>query len=187
MKSIIFSEERSHQVHLLIQQLDHIKHIVESGFWLSTEELGLLLNLEPSFIENLHSLVTSQKINYKFPWRNFECHLVDCQSGAGFWTIKERQSPANLDRSLLTTTVTKAPQPSINQALAPSEIIPSPYALIENFLTPKQLNDLLRYSINKQPEFLPTTNSANDPNYRRSFYLTYFPEFSELMIESAYA
>jgi len=41
----------------------------------------------------------------------------------------------------------------------------------------------LRYSISKQPNFVPTTNSASDPNYRRSFYLTHFQEFSELMIK----
>jgi len=63
------------------------------------------------------------------------------------------------------------------------DIIPSPYALIDDFLSPNQLNDLLRYSINKQPEFVPTTNSAGDANYRRSFYLMNFPEFSELMIK----
>lgn len=188
MKSIIFPEEHSQQIRLLLQQLESIKYIVESGFWLSTNELGLLLNLEPSAIEDLQSLVASQQINSKFPWRNFECHLVDCQSSEGFWTIKERQLSTNLDSAPFTNV--SNPNAS-NQELAisihpitpQSEIIPSPYALIENFLTPKQLNELLRYSINKQPEFVPTTNSANDPNYRRSFYLTYFPEFSELMID----
>lgn len=188
MKSNIFSEERNHQVQLLIQNLNQLQQVVESGFWLSTDELGLLLNLEPSMIENLQSIVasqsTSQQIKHKFPWRNFECHLVDCQSSVGFWMIKNRPSGSSDNSQFikLNTQETPVSNPSApsNQS-AQSEIIPSPYALIENFLSPQQLSELLRYSINKQPEFVPTTNSANDPNYRRSFYLTYFPEFSELM------
>ncbi|MDX2256175.1 MAG: 2OG-Fe(II) oxygenase [Pseudanabaenaceae cyanobacterium bins.39] len=184
MPSNVFSEERSHRMHLLIQQLECIQHLVESGFWLSTHELELLLNLEPSFVEHLQSLVKSQQINAKVSWRNLNVCLVDCQFSEGFWTIKERQTtklPTKLHSSPSVISTLDIPTSNFIHPSAQSEIIPSPYALIENFLTPQQLNDLLHYSIRKQSEFLPTTNSANDPNYRRSFYLNYFPEFSELI------
>lgn len=193
LKSPIISEESSQQVERLVKQLEQIQHIVKAGFWVSTEELAILLNLENSFIDKLKLEVASQEQNYSFFWRNFECTLVERQFAKGFWLIKDRQN-------LLPTTTSHASQKAaniftLNESQSASnhrgsvlldvsaeEIIPSPYALIDDFLSPTQLSELLRYSINKQPEFVPTTNSANDPNYRRSFYLPYFPEFSELMI-----
>lgn len=193
LKSPIISEESSQQVERLVKQLGQIQHIVKSGFWVSTEELAILLNLENSFIDKLKLEVASQEQNYSFFWRNFECTLVERQFAKGFWLIKDRQD-------LLPATTSHASQKAaniftLNESQSASnhrgsvlldvsaeEIIPSPYALIDDFLSPTQLSELLRYSINKQPEFVPTTNSANDPNYRRSFYLPYFPEFSELMI-----
>ena len=193
LKSPIISEESNQQVERLVKQLEHIQHIVKSGFWVSTEELAILLNLENSFIDKLKLEVASQEQNYSFFWRNFECTLVERQFAKGFWLIKDRQD-------LLPTTGSHTSQKAanvftVNESQSSSnlrgsvlldvsaeEIIPSPYALINDFLSPTQLSELLSYSINKQPEFVPTTNSANDPNYRRSFYLPYFPEFSELMI-----
>lgn len=193
LKSPIISEESNQQVERLVKQLEHIQHIVQAGFWVSTEELAILLNLENSFIDKLKLEVASQEQNYSFFWRNFECTLVERQFAKGFWLIKDRQD-------LLPTTGSQVSQKAanvftVNESQSSSsprgsalldvsaeEIIPSPYALINDFLSPTQLSELLRYSINKQPEFVPTTNSANDPNYRRSFYLPYFPEFSELMI-----
>lgn len=197
LKSPIISEESNQQVERLVKQLEHIQHIVQAGFWVSTEELAILLNLENSFIDKLKLEVASQEQNYSFFWRNFECTLVERQFAKGFWLIKDRQdllpktaSHASLNASQKAANVftVNEPQSSSNHQgsvlldVSAEEIIPSPYALINDFLSPTQLSELLRYSINKQPEFVPTTNSANDPNYRRSFYLPYFPEFSELMI-----
>jgi Rps23 Pro-64 3,4-dihydroxylase Tpa1-like proline 4-hydroxylase len=194
LKSKIIFEDSNPQIDYLIQQLGNVKHIADSGFWLSTDELQILLSLDDSFIDSLNKKVVSQIQDYRFSWRNFDCILVDRQFGKGFWAIRPKQ-----DVSLSTNNnsaqisaylpIIQDPKPSINNEsiilnLAPeAEIIPSPYALIDDFLSTSQLNDLLRYSISKQSEFIPTTNSASDPNYRRSFYLTHFPEFSELMIQ----
>ncbi|MEI6331240.1 MAG: 2OG-Fe(II) oxygenase [Pseudanabaena sp.] len=194
LKSRIISEEDKCQVTRLIQQLDYIEHIAKSGFWMSTEDLGLLLNLEQSFIYGLNLEVESKRANYSFFWRNFECILVERQLEIGFWLIKHRQDISqNLDihtvpRSQPILSINE-PKPSrINDSILldnspKAEIVPSPYALIDNFLPESQVTELLRYSINKQPEFEPTTNSASDPNYRRSFFLPYFPEFSESIIK----
>jgi Rps23 Pro-64 3,4-dihydroxylase Tpa1-like proline 4-hydroxylase len=193
LKSKTISEDPNYQVENLIQQLDNVKHIAESDFWISTDELRLLLSLDDNFVERLNKKVASQIEDYKFSWRNFECILVDRQFGRGFWAI--RQKPDLLRNTNNSSAQIPAylpaiqdPKPTTSESIllkiTPDiEIIPSPYALIDDFLTPSQLNDLLRYSINKQPEFIPTTNSAADPNYRRSFYLMHFPEFSELMIK----
>ncbi len=193
LKSQITSKDTSDQVERLLQQLDKVKHIAEHGFWLATDELGILLNLEHSFIDSLNLEVRSQGQSYRFFWRNFECVLADRQFGKGFWAIKIRQDlsqHSNHHTSQQSEYFPTIPEPksSVSKELVilntPTEAksIPSPYALIDNFLSVNQLNDLLRYSINKQSEFVPTTNSANDPNYRRSFYLTNFPKFSELML-----
>ena len=194
LKSTIISEDNSHPIDCLVRQLDKVKHIAESGFWLSTNELGILLNLEDSFILSLNAEVESQAQNYRFFWRNFECILVDHQFSEGFWAIRScRDSSPNTyssnpqkDGNSLeiqdpkSSTFAESIRLDVSQK---AEIIPSPYALIDDFLSATQLNELLRYSVAKQSEFVPTTNSASDPNYRRSFYLSYFPEFSELMIE----
>jgi Rps23 Pro-64 3,4-dihydroxylase Tpa1-like proline 4-hydroxylase len=194
LKSQIISESSNNQIDYLIQQLDNVRHIAESGFWISTDELRILLSLDDRFIDNLNKQVGSPIQDYRFSWRNFDCILVDRQFGKGFWAIRIKQDvlPSTDHHSAQIPTylpTIQDPQPSTNNEssvlkVAPSnEIIPSPYALIDDFLSSSQLNDLLRYSIRKQPEFIPTTNSAYDPNYRRSFCLAHFPEFSELMIQ----
>ena len=194
LKSRIISEEDRSQANRLIQQLDFVEHIAKQGFWISTDELGLLLNLEQSFIFGLSLEVGSKQSSYSFFWRNFECILVERQLKVGFWVIKYRQDVFQksdmhtLPRSQPILSI-REPQPLMTSDaivlddFPEAEIIPSPYALIDNFLPANQVDDLLRYSINKQPEFEPTTNSASDPNYRRSFFLSYFPEFSELIIK----
>ncbi|PZO36789.1 MAG: hypothetical protein DCF19_20645 [Pseudanabaena frigida] len=191
LKSKIISEDNSDFLDRLVHQLDKVKHIAESGFWLSTDEIGVLLNLESIFIDTLDLEVNSQTKSYSFFWRNFECVLVDRQLKKGFWEIRNRKQVlqnTNNHQSPENHLSIQDPKPStINETITlkiptDAEIIPSPYALIEDFLSPTQLKELLHYSINKQPEFIPTSNSANDPNYRRSFFLSNFPEFSELMI-----
>lgn len=193
LKSPIISDENNERIELLFKQIEQIQHIVKSGFWVSTEELAMLLKLENSFIDKLKLEVASQDQKYSFFWRNFECILVERQFAKGFWLITNRQdllpntASHNSQKAANIFTVNESQSAanhrgSILLDVSPEEIIPSHYALINEFLSPSQLSELLRYSINKQPEFIPTTNSANDPSYRRSFYLPYFPEFSELMI-----
>ncbi|MFN5981358.1 MAG: 2OG-Fe(II) oxygenase, partial [Pseudanabaena sp.] len=193
LKSPIISDENNQRIELLFKQIEQIQHIVKSGFWVSTEELAMLLKLENSFIDKLKLEVASQDQKYSFFWRNFECILVERQFAKGFWLITNRQdllpntASHNSQKAANIFTVNESQSAanhrgSILLDVSPEEIIPSHYALINEFLSPSQLSELLRYSINKQPEFIPTTNSANDPSYRRSFYLPYFPEFSELMI-----
>jgi Rps23 Pro-64 3,4-dihydroxylase Tpa1-like proline 4-hydroxylase len=64
-----------------------------------------------------------------------------------------------------------------------SQILPSEYLQIDNFLTPGEHKRLLQYVVQKEPDFLPTTTTTNDDNYRQSLVLYSFPEFSELIIK----
>jgi hypothetical protein len=173
LKSPIISDENNQRIELLFKQIEQIQHIVKSGFWVSTEELAMLLKLENSFIDKLKLEVASQDQKYSFFWRNFECILVERQFAKGFWLITNRQdllpntASHNSQKAANIFTVNESQSAanhrgSILLDVSPEEIIPSHYALINEFLSPSQLSELLRYSINKQPEFIPTTNSAND-------------------------
>ena len=194
LKSPIISENITHQLDRLVHQLDTVKHIAEFGFWLTTDELGILLNLDNGFVNTLNIDIKSKTESCKFFWRNFECILMDNQSNQDFWNIRNRQDLAehihnnNYPKSEYLSVI-ELPHPlKVNESTlldtsTESKTIPSPYALINDFLSATQLSELLCYSVNKQADFVPTTNSANDPNYRRSLYLTKFPEFSELIIK----
>lgn len=58
----------------------------------------------------------------------------------------------------------------------------SRYALVNNFFTQAENQQLLDYVCEKQAEFVPTTTSTNADNYRRSMVLHSFPEFRELIV-----
>lgn len=62
-------------------------------------------------------------------------------------------------------------------------VLPSPYVQIDNFLTDEERNQLLEYVFKKEPDFVPTSISAKDVDYRRSMALYTFPEFSDLIID----
>lgn len=61
-------------------------------------------------------------------------------------------------------------------------VLPSPYVQIDNFLSDEERNQLLEYVFKKEADFVPTSISAKDVDYRRSMALYTFPEFSELII-----
>ncbi|WP_339376279.1 2OG-Fe(II) oxygenase [Calothrix sp. NIES-2098] len=59
----------------------------------------------------------------------------------------------------------------------------SEYLQIENFLTPDEHQQLLKYVLEKKADFVPTSTSTNAMNYRESLVLYSFPEFSELILQ----
>lgn len=61
-------------------------------------------------------------------------------------------------------------------------VLPSPYVQIDNFLSDEERNQLLEYVFKKEADFVPTSISAKDVDYRRSMALYTFPEFSDLII-----
>ncbi|MDZ7956496.1 MAG: 2OG-Fe(II) oxygenase [Aulosira sp. DedQUE10] len=60
--------------------------------------------------------------------------------------------------------------------------MPSGYVQIDNFLTAEEHQLLLNYVLEKESDFVPTTTSTNEINYRQSMVLYSFPEFSELIL-----
>jgi SM-20-related protein len=73
-------------------------------------------------------------------------------------------------------------QPPSMQTVA-SNIVPSSFIQLDNFLSQAERQDLLNFVLQKQSSFVPSSNSANDLDYRRSLVLHSFPKFSALMIK----
>jgi Rps23 Pro-64 3,4-dihydroxylase Tpa1-like proline 4-hydroxylase len=57
----------------------------------------------------------------------------------------------------------------------------SNYVQVDNFLTTEQLTALYRYVLQQEDQFVPTTTSTGEADYRRSLVLYQFPEFAELI------
>lgn len=73
--------------------------------------------------------------------------------------------------------------PQISNFQSASDVLPSQYLQLDNFLSQAEWNRLLDYVIRHESNFLPTSTSANDADYRRSLVLHSFPEFSQLITE----
>jgi SM-20-related protein len=76
----------------------------------------------------------------------------------------------------------KQPLPHPVQSRA-DDVIPSEYIQIDNFLTAAEANQLLNYVLSQEHNFVPTSTSTNDADYRHSMALYEFSEFSELIVE----
>lgn len=177
------------KIEALVKQLDLIKHIAESNYWVNTDELCQLLELDASIANSLKY----KEPTFSFTWRNFICTYRSRQGTSQYWSItrhlSERGSSEEIRReeqslSVIQPLISSAPQHNSVPQLqsSPQGILPSSFAQIDNFLPQQQLDQLYQYVLDQEPKFVPTSNSANDPDYRRSLYLPIFPEFSELMV-----
>ncbi|RCJ26133.1 proline hydroxylase [Nostoc minutum NIES-26] len=63
------------------------------------------------------------------------------------------------------------------------DILNSIYIQIDNFLAPNEHELLIKYVLERESDFVSTSTSTNDINYRRSMVLYSFPEFSELIVK----
>jgi Rps23 Pro-64 3,4-dihydroxylase Tpa1-like proline 4-hydroxylase len=72
-------------------------------------------------------------------------------------------------------------QPNNFQSVS-SEVLNSSYIQIDNFLSSDEHEQLIKYVLANQSQFISTTTSTNDKNYRRSMVLYSFPEFAELIV-----
>jgi Rps23 Pro-64 3,4-dihydroxylase Tpa1-like proline 4-hydroxylase len=62
-------------------------------------------------------------------------------------------------------------------------VLSSSYLQINNFFGEDELINLVDYTLEKEAEFIPTSTSTNDSNYRQSKVWYNFPEFSNLITE----
>jgi Rps23 Pro-64 3,4-dihydroxylase Tpa1-like proline 4-hydroxylase len=192
------------KIHTLIQQLDFVKHVTDSGFWLSTEELCTLLELDASALDALRT----KELSFQFAWRSFICTLVSYQGSRKLWKItsqstvkastleivnqaeKAYSSPSLLSHNVYNNTVTNLSATQTQQpehaAIVASQslpdVLPSHFIQLQDFLSALELEQLFNFVIEQENNFLPTANSANDPDYRRSMFLPIFEQFSELLI-----
>jgi Rps23 Pro-64 3,4-dihydroxylase Tpa1-like proline 4-hydroxylase len=214
----------------LIKQLDLVNHIATSNYWITTDELSQLLELDTPTTDMLRT----KEITFSFSWRNFICTYINRQTPAQYWSITKRTKeqdvvvntvpnvdinsglnnyqdawqasqssretsqtmphfasytpkPPHLSTSGLPTpspyNQTQNIQPKVQKTVVSDEVLHSTFAQIDNFLPPHQLESLYAYVLAQESNFVSTSNSANDPFYRRSLFLPTFTEFSTLMIE----
>jgi Rps23 Pro-64 3,4-dihydroxylase Tpa1-like proline 4-hydroxylase len=172
----------------VIQQLNLVKQISDSEFWITTEELCILLEFDT---DTLNTLKT-QEILFQFAWRNFICTLVSHQGNYKLWQIINQSKIESFSQGIVSQAKKSYSSPSLIQTeqqlarvtpQAPLEILPSHFIQVGDFLTAMELEQLFKFVIQKENNFLPTSNSVNDPDYRRSMFLPTFAPFSELIIE----
>jgi SM-20-related protein len=86
-----------------------------------------------------------------------------------------------IDPPLMNEAEIRAPAlPAQGQPLGEGAIVKSPHALLENFIDPPLLAELLNFVAAREQEFTPSTVSTNDEDYRRSLVLHEFSRFSNL-------
>ncbi len=195
---------RQSKIHALIQQLDLVKHVTDSEFWLATEELCTLLELDASTLGTLRT----KELSFQFAWRNFICTLVSYQGSRKLWKItsqstvkastmeianqaeKAYSSPSLLSHNFYNNIIANSSTAQRHQpksaAMAASqsvqEVLPSHFIQLQDFLSVMELEHLFNFVTEQENSFLPTANSANDPDYRRSMFLPIFEQFSALLI-----
>jgi Rps23 Pro-64 3,4-dihydroxylase Tpa1-like proline 4-hydroxylase len=184
------------KIHALIQQLELVKYITDSEFWLTTEELSTLLELDIGALDAL----STKEIAFQFAWRNFFCTLVSEQGGHKMWQIAGQSTvkasmrevinqderayvPPSLISSKSDNIVVSSIQAQKRQSASQVPgILPSDFVQVQDFLSTVELEQLFEFVMKQENNFLPTTNSDNDPDYRRSMFLPIFEPFSELLI-----
>jgi Rps23 Pro-64 3,4-dihydroxylase Tpa1-like proline 4-hydroxylase len=167
----------------LLKHLNLVNQFAQSGYWITTDELCMLLSFDSSELE----ILNSKEILHRFDWRNFSCTQVACQGITKMWEISgNTYKKAELPKSLDAFASDRLHPSSVPSLISPvtkqeGETIAAEFAWVENFLTAAQAQRLLQYVQEQERNFVSTTNSANDANYRRSMVLYAFPEFAELM------
>lgn len=77
----------------------------------------------------------------------------------------------------------KEDTPQISNFQSAHDVLPSQYIQLDNFLSQAEEDRLLDYVTYHESNFLPTSTSSKDTDYRRSLVLHSFPEFSQLITE----
>nr|WP_290225718.1 2OG-Fe(II) oxygenase [Trichocoleus desertorum] len=80
-----------------------------------------------------------------------------------------------------------AVEPNNQISTASNSHVVSQIFQLENFLTAEENSQLLRYALEQEAAFVPTSTATNAIAYRRSLVLHDFPEFSQLIKERVQA
>jgi Rps23 Pro-64 3,4-dihydroxylase Tpa1-like proline 4-hydroxylase len=173
-------EQKTKGIQNLIQQLDVIQHIAQSGYWLSTEEICNILNFDQLMLP----ILREKELDFSFIWRNFVITYVSQQGNSQCWQVQV-QNQDSLSSARNTANIPTegakegAKKPQIE---LPSPTLPSTCVQIEDFLTASDWQEIYKYAQSREKDFVSTSTSTDDPNYRRSQYLPYFPEYFDFMV-----
>ncbi|MCP6759702.1 MAG: 2OG-Fe(II) oxygenase [Fischerella sp. CENA71] len=100
--------------------------------------------------------------------------------------IEEGRSVLCFPSEHLTGLVIEPPiflQPIENHKDQSTDILTSDYVQIDNFLSTEEYKKLIKYVLKQESQFVPTSTSTNDVNYRRSMVIYSFSEFSDMILK----
>lgn len=133
------------KIDTLVRHLALVNQIATSGYWLSTDELIMVLDVDPQVVSSFHPQA--------FPWRNFTVVPVATHGNNKFWQIK-----ADVNSAIAPPVSVPAIAPTYSEG----QIIAAEYAWVENFLTVAQHDRLLNYVTSQQAKFQPSVNTGNE-------------------------
>ena len=73
--------------------------------------------------------------------------------------------------------------PLVVQPPPPTSTLPSSFLQLENFLSEEEHQHLIKFVMQQKSNFVSSSTSTSDLNYRRSSVLSVFPEFSALILK----
>ncbi|NJK28247.1 MAG: proline hydroxylase [Coleofasciculaceae cyanobacterium SM2_3_26] len=153
----------------------------------------LYLPADSPVLKNLFTALVSQStsesnsILFQIPiqeGRASLCFTGDCLVGVVTEPpLYVQTSPTASSPALASTKPSNPPPPDSPQRPTPdtSDILPSKYLHIDQFLPPQDVQCLLEFVREKEAEFVPTSTSTGAENYRQSFVLYHFEEFRDLL------
>lgn len=100
--------------------------------------------------------------------------------------IHEGHSALSFTSENLIGLVTEPPlwiqQPDNIEQPVTNDVLSSNYVQIDNFFSAPEYEQLIKYVLAKESNFVSTSTSTNDVNYRHSMVLYSFSEFAELIV-----
>jgi Rps23 Pro-64 3,4-dihydroxylase Tpa1-like proline 4-hydroxylase len=141
------------QLEVLFRQLNAVREVAEKKFWLTTDELLLLLEPQIALLDSSGT----QVVVPQFQWRNFTCTWQAQQGITHFWLISENQPGQDV-------------------------IYPVHYLKFDNVLPEDKADRILTYALENQSKYIDST-SADSIKHRQRSRVLISPEVAPLVIE----
>ncbi len=163
-------------INLLMAQLNAVRDAADREFWLTRDELCMLISSDPATIAGMKS----------FTWRNFRCAVVAHQNGVDFWQIRHDPQGIMPAHRLIDhlAPVIYPDEVTLKASLSTQDTNPfveSKFIQVDNFLTSDEVERLLDFVMASKEKFVSTSVSTGDDDYRQSCVLYHFPDFAQLM------
>ncbi len=141
------------QLEVLFSQLNAVKEVADKKFWLTTDELLMLLDPRIELFDDSGTQLTIRQ----FQWRNFTCTWQAQQGTTHFWLISENQTGGDL-------------------------VYPVHFLQFDDALPSSEADEILTYALENQSRFIDSF-TADGANHRRQSQVLMHPEVAPLIIE----